>query len=56
MPTHLGSLTLRVASVKTKVQIPSERHIQIMIFINSESYLTEKEVQELQCMSIHILL
>lgn len=40
VPTHLESLRLRIASMKSKVQIPNETHGQVMVFINSESYLT----------------
>lgn len=53
---HLESLRLRVASSEAGVQIPNERHIQIMIFLNSESYLTEDKIQELEGTSIHMLL
>lgn len=42
VPIHLR--TLRVASTYAKVQIPSEIHTQIIIFINSESNLTENKV------------
>lgn len=53
---HLDSPRLRVASSEAGVQIPNERHMQIMIFLNSESYLTEDKIEQLECTSIRMLL
>lgn len=56
VPTPLGSLRSRVVSAQAEVQIPNEKHREIQIFVDLESYLIENKIQEHECTSTHILL
>lgn len=45
VPTHLGSLRLRVASTQARIQIHDEKHTETIMLTNSESFLTENKIQ-----------
>lgn len=54
--TLLGILMLASALATFNLRGPSETQAQIMIFINSESYLIENKIQEYEYSTVRILL
>lgn len=56
VPTLSGILILASALATFNLRGPSETRAQIIIFINSESYLTENKMEEPERTSVCILL
>lgn len=56
VPTLLGSLRSRVVSAQAEVQIPNEKHREILIFVDLESYLIENKIQKHECTSTHFVI
>lgn len=51
VPIHLGFLRSRVGSAQAKVQIPNETFTWIMMFIDSKSFLAEKNILNIKALA-----